>query len=91
MPESSRSDDRALRRTQLTIAVVRTSFAVVVSVVIGIVLLNGDHNEDRYEIPATEWEVRLWQLLVLALVVLGIVFVGGVSDLARAVRRRRIL
>jgi hypothetical protein len=62
----------------------------VASAVIGIVLLNGDHNDDQYTVPDAEWDVRLWQLLVPALLILGVVFVGAVRDFVQAGRRRRI-
>jgi len=89
--QSRRNDDGDLRRTQRSIAVVRIAFAVAASAVIGIVLLTGDHNDDQYTVPDAEWDVRLWQLLVPALLVLGIVFIGAVSDFVRAAKRRRVL
>ncbi|HEV3225178.1 MAG TPA: hypothetical protein VGZ52_00005 [Acidimicrobiales bacterium] len=83
-----RNDDRVLRRTQRTIAVVRASFAVATSLVIVGVLLSGQHNQDAYELPGVSATVRLWQALGVALGVLAIVFVGAVGEYARASRRR---
>ena len=86
--QSRRNDDGVLRRTQRSIAVVRIGFALAASAVIGIVLLTGDQNDEQYTVPGAEWDVRLWQLLAAALVVLGIVFIGAVSDFVRAAKRR---
>ncbi len=81
-------DDRILRRTQRTIAVVRASFAVVATGVIVVVLLNGEHNQDEYEVPGVALTVRLWQALAVALFVLAVVFIGAVAEFARAARRQ---
>ena len=90
MPESSRGkDQRVLRRTQLTTAGMRVASAVAGATVIGVVLLNGEYNEDRYELPVVEWEIRLWQPLALAFVCLVSVVGGAVSDFSKAARRRR--
>ena len=88
MSDSRRQrDERTLRRTQRTIALVRAAFAVVATSVIAVVLLNGEHNEDEYEVPGVDRVVQLWQALAVAAFVLAIVFIGAVFEFSRAARR----
>jgi len=81
-------DDGILRRTQRTIAAVRASFAVAATGAIVVVLLNGEHDQDEYELPGVALTVRLWQALAAALVVLAVVFIGAVAEFGRATRRQ---
>jgi len=52
------------------------------------VLLNGEHDQDEYELPGVALTVRLWQALAAALVVLAVVFIGAVAEFGRATRRQ---
>ena len=78
-----------MRRTQRTIAVVRAGFAIVATGVIVAVLVNGEHNDDEYEVPGVDFIVRLWQALGVAILVLAVVFIGAVAEFSRAGRRGR--
>jgi hypothetical protein len=80
-------DERTLRRTQRTIAFVRAGFAAVAMGVIVAVLVNGDHNNDEYEIPGVDRVVQLWHALAVAAFLLAIVFIGAVAEFNRAARR----
>jgi uncharacterized membrane protein (DUF4010 family) len=84
-----RRDDRVLRRTQRTIAVVRAAFAIVVGSAIILVLLNGEHNQNEYDLPGVAVTVRLWQVLTVALLVLAVVCIGAVAEFVRAARRHQ--
>jgi hypothetical protein len=80
-------DQRTLQRTQRTIAFVRAAFAVVAGGVIAAVLVNGEHNNDEYEVPGIDRVVQLWQALAVAAFLLAIVFIGAIAEFNRAARR----
>jgi hypothetical protein len=82
-------DERTLRRTQRTIAFVRAAFAVVAVGVIAAVLVNGEHNNDEYEVPGIDRVVQLWQALAVAAFLLAIVFIGAIAEFSRAARHHR--
>lgn len=82
-------DDRILRRTQTTIAVVRIGFALIVGAAVAVVWAGGTYSGDEYSVPGTDWTYPLWEVFAAALAVLAVVFIGGVGELGRARRGRR--